>query len=120
LTSKVEPTTAKNAICGRIEQSASENASLAPFGRETAATDRTLSVCLQERQAIKPTSTLPSARRSARADDPYPLGNGDGTTVLSVGLDLGVDDFQPEERRYRITVGQSMIFGLLEGSPEAQ
>ena len=36
-------------------------------------------------------------------------------------FDLGVDDYQPEEGRYRITAGQSMgeIFGLPNGWPEA-
>lgn len=36
-------------------------------------------------------------------------------------FDLGVDDFQPEGGRYRITAGQSMgkIFGLPDGWPEA-
>lgn len=35
-------------------------------------------------------------------------------------FDLGVDDYQPEEGRYRITAGQSMgeIFGLPNGWPE--
>jgi hypothetical protein len=36
-------------------------------------------------------------------------------------IDLGLDDFQPEEGRYRITAGQSMgeIFSLPDGWPEA-
>jgi hypothetical protein len=42
-------------------------------------------------------------------------------TAPVLSFDLGVDDFQPEEGRYRITAGQSMgeIFGLPDGWPEA-